>query len=168
MKRLMLAAMLAGLAAPAFPCNLTAGPGAVVRLAEGKSGGAVSVTCIFGEKWELSAYWIGEQRIYDGLVTIEAFPAIGASRIWMFREGKRFRPFLSMGVMLKESQRCKFDGDIDCNRVLPLSFAFIPSAGFKLGDVWVRFIHGSNASLDYGPEKKNLGLDSVFAHVEIF
>jgi hypothetical protein len=137
-------------------------------LSEGKSGGAVSVTCVFDEKWEISGYWIGEQRIYDGLVTIESFPAISAGRIWMFREGKRFRPFLSMGLMLKESQRCHFDGDIDCNRVLPLSFAFLPSAGVKWGPVWLRLSHASNASLDYGPEKKNLGLDMFTAHVELF
>lgn len=152
-------------AAPAFSCDITAGPGAVVRMAEGKSGGLVTIGCIVDEKWELRAYYFGEQRIYDDRVVIDAFPAVSASRIWMFREGKRFRPMLGMGLMLKGSQRCHFDGDLDCNRVLPLPFAFLPSIGFKWGDVLITLAHASNASLDHGPEKKNLGADFLSAQL---
>lgn len=166
MKSLMLAALLlAGLSASAHACDITAGPGAVVRLTEGKSGGLFTVGCIFNEKWEVRGYWIGEQRIYNDQVVIDAFPAVSVSRVWMFREGKFFRPILSMGVMLKGADRCKYNGEINCNRILPLPFGFLPSVGMNLGDVLITLNHASNASLDWGPEKKNLGLDFLTAQV---
>lgn len=167
MRLLVLAALLlAGLTAPAISCDaITAGPGATIRFADGKSGGMFSVGCIFGEKWEIRAHYIGEQRIYDGLVVIDAYPAISASKLWMFRDGKRFRPVLSVGLLAKGSQRCRYDGDINCNRVLPLPFCFLASAGVKWGDVLITLSHCSNASLDYGPEKKNLGLDALRAEL---
>lgn len=165
MKHLMLALLLAGIAAPAFACDLTAGPGAVVRLTEGKSGGLATVGCIFDKKWELRAYWIGEQRLYDDRVVIDAFPAVSVSKLWTFREGKRIQPILGVGLMFKGSQRCRFDGDINCNRLLPLPYSFLATAGVKLGDVLITLGHASNASLDWGPEKKNLGLDHLRAEV---
>lgn len=154
----------------AFPmfagaCNLTAGPGAVFGLTEGKTGGLATVGCVFKDKWELRAWWIGEQKIYDGAVTIEQFPALSASKLWMFREGSRFQPMLGVGLMVKESQRCHFNGDLNCNRQVPLVFCFLPSAGFKWGDVMITAFHCSNASLDWGPEKKNRGLDGIRAEV---
>jgi hypothetical protein len=163
--RIYLFVALLGLAAPAISCELTAGPGAVVRISEGKSGGLATVGCIFGEKWELRGYWVGEQRIYDGQVVIDGFPAASASRLWMFRDGKSFRPILGVGLMVKGAQRCHFDGDLDCNRLMPLPFGFIASAGFKWGDVLVTLSHASNSGLDEGPEKKNLGLDTLRAEV---
>lgn len=164
MKLLMLA-LLAGIAAPAFSCEITAGPGAVFSLTEGKSGGMVTVGFICKEKWDLRAYWIGEQRIYGGAVVIDAFPAVSASRVWVFREGKFFRPMLGMGVIVKASQRCRFNGDVNCNRLLPLPVGFLPTVGAKLGDVLITLGHASNASLDYGPEKKNRGFDHIRAEV---
>ncbi len=166
MKTVILAALLlVGLTVPAFSCEWTAGPGAVVRLSEGKSGGLVTVGCIFDEKWEVRGYWIGEQRIYEGAIVIDAFPAVSVSRLWVFREGKFFRPILGMGIMLKGADRCRYNGEINCNRILPLPFGFLPTIGAKLGDVLITFGHASNASLDWGPEKKNLGLDHIRAEV---
>lgn len=166
MKLVTLAAiLLAGISAPAYSCDLTAGPGSVVRLSEGRSGGMATVGCIFDEKWELRAYYIGEQRIYDETVTIDGFPALSVSKLWMFREGKSFRPILGVGLLVKGSQRCHYDGDLDCNRVLPLPFGFLATAGFKWGDVLITLGHASNSGLDYGPEKKNLGLDHLRAEV---
>lgn len=166
MKTFVLAALLlVGICSPAISCDFTAGPGAVVRLSEGKSGGLVSVGCIFKEKWEVRVDWFGEQRIYGGSIVIDAFPAVSVSRLWMFREGKFFRPVLGMGLMIKGSDRCRYDGEMNCNRILPLPFAFLPSIGFKVGDVLITLAHASNASLDWGPEKKNLGLDHIRAEV---
>lgn len=165
MKRLFAALALLCLAAPAFSCELTAGPAAVIRYGEGKSGGMATVGCIFRDKWDLRAYYVGEQEIYGGTVTIDAFPAISASRLWTFRDGKNFRPFLGVGLMLKGSQRCHFDGDFDCNRLMPLPFGFLATAGFRWGDVMFTLGHASNSGLDYGPEAKNLGLDHVRAEV---
>lgn len=165
MKLVMLAVLLAGLGMPAYSCELTAGPGAVVRISEGKSGGLATVGCIFDEKWELRAYYVGEQRIYGGTVVIDGFPAISASRLWMFREGTRFRPMLGVGLMVKGAQRCHYNGDLDCNRMMPLPFGFLATAGFKWGDVLVTIGHASNSGLDYGPEKKNLGLDHLRAEI---
>ena len=163
----MIAALLlaAGLAAPAFSCEITAGPGAVVRLSEGRSGGMFTVGCVFEEKWEVRAYWIGEQRIYNDSIRIDAFPAVSVSRLWTFREGKFFRPVLGMGVMLKGADRCRYNGELNCNRILPLPFGFLPTVGAKFGDVLITLGHASNNSLDWGPEKKNLGLDHLRAEV---
>jgi hypothetical protein len=166
MTRLILAALLlVGLCAPALSCEITAGPAAVIRLSEGRSGGAFTVGCIFHESWEVRAYWIGEQRIYNDQIRIDAFPAISVSKLWTFREGKFFRPVLGMGLMLKGADRCRYNGEINCNRILPLPFGFLPTVGAKFGDVLVTFGHASNNSLDYGPEKKNLGLDHVRAEI---
>jgi hypothetical protein len=163
--RILLIACLLLAGANVHACEITAGPGAVIRLSEGKSGGLATVGCVFGEKWELRAYWIGEQRLYDGAVVIDAYPALSVSRLWMFREGKRIRPVLGMGLLVKGAQRCRYNGELNCNRQLPLPFAFLPSIGAKVGDVLITFSHASNSSLDYGPEKKNLGLDSIRAEV---
>lgn len=166
MKTLALAALLlAGLSAPAFSCDVTAGPGAVVRMSEGRSGGLFTVGCIFHEKWDLRAYWVGEQRIYHDAIAIDGFPALSISRMWVFRDGKFFRPVLSMGVMLKGADRCKYNGETNCNRMLPLPFGFLPAIGAKFGDVLITIGHASNDSLDWGPEKKNLGFDHLRADV---
>jgi hypothetical protein len=110
-------------AAPAFSCELLAGPGKVIRYSEGETGGMASVACVFHDRWEVAAYWIGEQRIYNDQVRIAAYPAVSFSKLWTFREGKRFRPFLGMGLLVKGAQRCTYDGDLNCNRQLPLPFA---------------------------------------------
>lgn len=165
MKKLLLAALLlAGLSAPAFCCDLTAGPGAVVRYSEGQTGGLASIGCV-SKKWELRAWYVGEQRIYNDQIVIDAYPALSASRIWRFRDGKRFQPMLGVGLLIKGAQRCHYNNDIDCNRQLPLPFCFLTQAGMKLGDTMFTVFHCSNSSLDYGPEKKNLGLDGIRAEV---
>jgi hypothetical protein len=165
MKRLMLAAvLLAGLAVPAFSCDITAGPGKVVRYSEGETGGLATIGCV-SRKWEVRAYWIGEQRIYHETVRIEGYPALSASRLWTFREGKRIQPILGLGLMVKGAQRCHYDGDENCNRQLPLPFGFLTTLGVKVGDILISVGHASNDSLDYGPEKKNLGLDHLRAEV---
>jgi len=151
--------------APAHACELVAGPGKVVRYSEGETGGMASVACVFHDKWEVAAYWIGEQRIYNETVKIESYPAISFSKLWTFREGKRIRPFLGMGLMLKGAQRCHYNDDLNCNRQMPLPFGFLPSAGVWLGPVRLTVGHASNDSLDWGPEKKNLGLDHFRAEV---
>jgi hypothetical protein len=145
--------------------DVTAGPGAVVRVAEGKSGGLATVGFIVNDKWDLRAYYVGEQRIYEETVIIDAFPAVSASRLWTFRDGRNFRPFLGVGLMVKGAQRCHYNGDTDCNRMMPLPFGFLATAGFRWGDVLITIGHASNSGLDYGPEKKNLGLDHIRAEI---
>lgn len=165
MRKLLLAALLlAGLAAPAFSCDLTAGPGAVVRYSEGQTGGLASIGCV-SKNWELRAWYVGEQRIYNDQVVIDGYPAFSASRLWTFRQGKRVSPILGVGLMVKGAQRCNYNGEVNCNRELPLPFCFLASAGVKLGDVSFTLFHCSNSSLDHGAEKKNLGLDGLHAEV---
>lgn len=164
-KRIWLAALLlACITAPAFSCDLTAGPGAVVRLTEGKSGGLFTIGCV-APRWELRAYWIGEQKIYNGQVVIEPYPALSASRLWTFREGSKFQPIIGVGLLVKGSQRCHYNGDVSCNRQMPLPFAFLATAGVKWGDVLITIGHASNSGLDHGEEAKNLGLDHLRAEV---
>ena len=83
----------------------------------------------------------------------------------MWREGRRIQPFASFGAMLKKSERCDFDGDLDCNRVVPLPFCFLSTLGARIGDVLITVSHCSNDGLDSGPEKKNLGEDFIRAEV---
>lgn len=153
--------------------ELTAGPGAVLRLSEGQTGGLATTGVVFRDSayagdWELRAYWVGEQRIYGGAVVIDPYPAVSVSKLWEFRRGKFLRPVLGVGLLLKGSQRCHFDGDLDCNRQLPLPFGFLATAGLYLGDhVLLTAGHASNSSLDWGPEKKNLGLDHFRAEIVV-
>ncbi len=165
MKRLLIACLLFAGATAAHACEITAGPGAIVRMSDGKTGGMFSVACVFDERWEVRAHYVGEQELYEGALTIDAYAALSVSKLWMFREGKRIRPVLGMGLLVKGADRCKRQGEIDCNRQLPLPFAFYPTVGVKVYDVLITLGHASNASLDYGPEQKNLGLDSIRAEV---
>ncbi len=165
MFRTLIAALLLGLAAPAFTCDVTAGPGKVFRASDGEVGGFVTAGCVFKRKYELRAFYFGEMRIYDEQLRIKPFFAVSVARLWMFREGKRFQPILGVGVILKKEERCHYDGDLACNRMLPLTYAFYPTLGARIGDVLVTIGHASNNSMDWGPEKKNLGLDSVRAEV---
>jgi hypothetical protein len=161
---LALAVLLAGFAAPSFSCDVTAGPGWAGRYSEGLTGGIASVGCV-ADKWELRAWYVGEQRIYEGRVQIAGYPAVSASRLWTFREGRLLQPILGVGLMAKGAQRCKYNGELNCNRELPLPFCFLFSAGLKFDAVSVTVFHCSNSSLDYGPEKKNLGLDGIRGEV---
>lgn len=165
MKKLMLAALLlAGLSAPAFSCDITAGPGGVFRYSEGQTGGLASAAVVCS-KWELRAWYVGEQRLYHDQVRIDGYPAISASRLWTFREGRRVSPILGVGLLAKGAQRCSYNGEEHCNRQVPLPFCFLATAGIKFGDTVFTIFHCSNSSLDHGPEKKNLGLDGLRAEV---
>ncbi len=146
-------------------CELTAGPGASIRLSEGRSGGVFSAGCSLKDRWELRLFYFGEQRIYNDLLTVDAYAAVGGARTWVWRDGKKIRPYLGTGLIAKEAQRCHFNGDIDCNRITPLPFCFWAFAGVRLWDVDISLNHCSNASLDYGPEKKNLGQDFLLAQL---
>lgn len=156
--------LAAGAVAPALACDITAGPGEVVRYSEGQTGGLASIGCV-AKKWELRAWYVGEQRLYDGHIVIDGYPALSASRLWTFREGRRVSPILGVGLLAKGAQRCSYNGETNCNRQLPLPFCFLASAGVKLGDTVFTIFHCSNSSLDHGPEKKNLGLDGLRAEV---
>lgn len=162
---LVLALSLAGCAVNSV--QVSGGPAATVRYSEGKSGGALSAAVLVNDAWEYRAFYFGQQRIYDGLLKIEPYWGVAASKVWTFRDGKLFRPYLSMGVMLKESQRCTYNGDVDCNRLTPLSWCLLPRAGFYLGDAKFELGHCSNNSMDWGPEKKNLGQDYLGAEIVV-
>jgi hypothetical protein len=121
-----------------------------------------SVGCIFDDKYVVKLQWVGEQRIYGGQLVMEPYPMLTAARLFTWRDGKLFRPFIGLGFSLKEAQRCHFNGDLNCNRQLPLPFAFYASVGMRWGDDIVLTLgHDSNSSLDRGDEAKNLGLDSA-------
>jgi len=165
MRSVMLFLILAaGAFAPAHACDITAGPGAVVRYSEGQTGGVASVGCV-ASKWEVRLWYVGEQRLYHGSISVDGYPALSASRLWTFREGRRIEPILGVGLLVKGADRCAYDGETNCNRQLPLPFAFLATAGVRVGDVVFTLFHASNSSLDHGAEKKNLGLDGLRAEV---
>ena len=146
-------------------CDWTAGVGQSRRLTDGKTGAVGSVACLINEKWDLRLNYFGEQRIYEDTLVIKPYATISASRVWLFRDGRNFRPLLSVGIALKEAARCHYNGDVNCNRLTPLSFCFLTRAGFHIGDLVVSLNHCSNAGFDYGPEKKNLGQDFVLVEL---
>lgn len=143
-------------------CDFTAGPGKVFRVSEGEVGGFFTAACVVREKYEVRAFYFAEQRIYGETVHIKPFFAVSFSRLWEFREGHIVRPMLGLGLLFKQQQQCHFDGDLDCNRLLPLWYAFGATVGVRFGDsIQLTAGHFSNNSMDRGAEKKNLGLDGV-------
>jgi hypothetical protein len=64
-----------------------------------------------------------------------------------------------VGLGLKDSDRCKRQGELDCNRRLPLPVNFHFGFGVTYSAFRFELYHDSNDATDYGPEKKNQGVN---------
>ena len=65
------------------------------------------------------------------------------------------RPTWAMGIALKGADRCAYNGEVDCNRRLPLPVNFHFGLGVEWSAVRLELLHQSNNAMDRGPEKKN-------------
>lgn len=141
-------------------CELYGSVGKSSLRADSKVVGIASVGCRWNHKVDASISWVGENKIYNGQITIPAFPILSVARVWEYDVNwLGAKPGLLMGLTLKEADRCAYNGEIKCNRRLPLPFAFHFGAELAWTDIRIQLYHDSNDALDYGPEKKNLGLN---------
>lgn len=142
-------------------CEAYASVGKVDFGADSEIVGIASVGCRWNHKVDASISWVGESKIYDGQVTIPQFPILSIARVWEYENTRWLgaQPGLLMGLTLKEADRCDYNGELKCNRKLPLPFAFHFGAELSWEDIRLQLYHDSNDALDYGPEKKNLGLN---------
>lgn len=119
--------------------------------------GMVTVGCRYEHKVDFEAYWFGEQTTkYPGFV-LKSYGGIGISRIWESDHHWFGVAEFKAGLFFKNSDRCKFNGDVDCNRRVPLPVSFLFGAGLTYHDWRIQIGHISNDALDHGPEAKNLG-----------
>lgn len=152
--------------------ELAIGVGKSFRAAEGFTGGVVSLAWRT-PKWEARILYVGAQTIYPqyGGLELKSYIAVVVSRQWIFRQGRNFQPELGVGALFKEDARCKFDGDIKCDRRTPLWFAFCPHVGVSLAssDLRLTLWHCSNDALDAGhKESKNLGEEILLPELVIW
>ena len=145
MRSLTLLLLLAS--APALSCDLSFGAGVAHRYQDGYSGPSVKVACAFKDgKWEVAAHGFGSQSLYDGLLKLDPYVALSAQRVITWRKDKFVRPFIAVGFMLKEPDRChdswltKPNGnrkkvyDLTCNRLVPEYWSWALTAGLGLGN----------------------------------
>lgn len=143
---------------PASACDWSAGVGATVRYAEGQTGQLVTVGCAW-QKYELRLHWFDTQHAYDRQLKVESYAALSAQRVVTFNRDGLLRPFLSVGALLKERDRCR-DGegpDLTCNRLLHEPLNFVASVGVMVGRWRVSVSHASNLSYS----SPNTGQDFV-------
>lgn len=166
--RIALVVVVVGLlfASPSVACELQTGVGK--QLAPyGSNGeilgpGMVSVGCRFHHKYDIEGFWFAEQRVpmYHDF-TLKAYGGIAVSRVWEFKRRWFGTPVLSAGVFLKDSDRCDFNGDEDCNRRAPMAVNYIWKFELTWTDWRLQILHISNDGMDWGPEAKNLGQNAA-------
>lgn len=112
-------------------------------------------------KYDIAATYVSEAVMYSGTVRSPRFAMLSVSRAFEFQTVPFLRgyPTALVGLSFKGSDRCAHNGESDCDRRMPLPVNF----HFGLGVTWQQFrielYHDSNNATDYGPEKKNLGLN---------
>jgi hypothetical protein len=163
MKKFLIAVLLvAGLSAlPAHACEINASVGKELlpyaSHGEILGPGMVTLGCRYEHKVDFEIYWFGEQpTIYPGF-TLKAYGGVGVSRVWEFKRRWFGTPELTAGLFFKTADRCKFNGDTNCNRRAPLPVNFLWKAGIVYADWRIEIGHISNNAMDWGPEAKNLG-----------
>jgi hypothetical protein len=122
--------------------------------------GIAGLGCRFEDKYDVTLQWVGEAELYDGQLREAGFPLLTVSRVFQPFEHKLFggTPEFYWGVGIKGADRCAYNGELSCNRRLPLPL----NAHFGLGLHWnamsLKLLHDSNNAMDHGEEKKNLGV----------
>lgn len=160
MRHLYLFLAMLALSCSSYACEPFASVGKTTPGADAAVVGIASVGCRFQEKYDLMASWVSSTSIYNGQVQIPAFPILSIARVWSYDvHWFGAKPGLAMGLTFKAADRCDYDGELKCNRRLPLPFAYHWGAELQWTDIRVQLYHDSNDAMDYGPEKKNLGLN---------
>jgi hypothetical protein len=126
--------------------------------AQDKAGGIAGLG-IRGSKYDVTLWYVGETTIYDESLPQRAFPLLTVSRVWRSERhlGARWEGIIGLGI--KSADRCDYNGELNCNRKMPLPISFHFGLGAEFKDLRIELYHDSNDALDTGPEKKNLGLN---------
>lgn len=116
-----------------------------------------------GDRYDVTLSYVNETTLYGGAADVPSFAMLSVSRVWRFTDTRLLGgiPTALVGLSLKGADRCAKEGEVDCNRVLPLPAAFHFGAGVEWGEFRIELYHDSNNHLDYGPEKKNRGLNWI-------
>ena len=125
--------------------------------------GAASVGYRAG-KLDLMVTYVAESNLYYNEVRVPAFVMGSISRVWTYKERSWLlgaAPTWEMGVTLKGADRCAYNGEMNCNRRLPLPYAFHFGIGLQWKDIRIDIYHDSNNAMDSGPERKNIGLNTM-------
>lgn len=150
---------LLALAPSAQSCELFATVGKTTPAAQTQPVGVAGVGCRLDNKVDVTLWWVAEADLFDGAHTDPAYALLTISHVWQFeRKFLRGTPELQMGLGLKESETCDYNGHLNCNRRQPLPFSFHFGAGLEWRAVRLQLFHDSNNAMDEGEEAKNRGI----------
>jgi hypothetical protein len=160
-KYLALVTLLCTLTGPVLSCDWSASAAKTIPTQNATSTGiaAVGARCASksGRVYDLTLSYVNEMEPFS-----KRFPMLSVSRVW-YGQPKRWllggTPEGLVGLTLKGADRCAYNGEVDCNRNLPLPVNFHFGVGVVYKDFRITLYHDSNNHLDHGPEKKNRGLN---------
>lgn len=113
-----------------------------------------------GDKYDVTLTYFAPGSVYTPDTPVPAWVQLSATRVfrydWTFLGG---HPELGLGLSFKSADRCAYNGEVDCNRRVPLPVNFHFVAGMEWDAVRIELFHDSNNAMDWGDEKKNLGVN---------
>lgn len=113
-----------------------------------------------GAKYDITAAYAAQSSVYTKDTKVPAFAQVSVSRVWVYdRHLLGARPEFLMGLSFKGADRCAYNGEVDCNRRVPLPVNFHFGVGLEWKAIRIELFHDSNNAMDRGPEKKNLGMN---------
>lgn len=124
-------------------------------------GGDITGTAAIGyrtAKYDFMATYAAPSEVYDD-APVPGFAMLSVSRVFTFKARRWGTPVALVGLSLKGADRCAYNGEVECNRRLPLPVNFHFGVGIEWPAFRLELYHDSNNALDSGPEKKNLGLN---------
>lgn len=145
---------------PANGCEMFGDIGKTTPSANTQPVGVMGVGCRFDDKYDVALQWVGEAELYDGAVRDDGFPLLTVARVFKPFDGKFLGSTFELywGLGFKESDRCAYNGELNCNRRMPLPVNAHFGFGFEWSAMRLKALHDSNNAMDYGPENKNLGI----------
>lgn len=159
MKLAKLLFVLAVFAAPVGAGEWHASAGKILPTGKGEVTGIGSIG-YRGEKYDVTLLYAAQSSVYTPDTRVPEFVMLSVSRAWTY-DAKFLgaNPTFLMGLSFKGSDRCAYNGEVDCNRRLPLPVNFHFGVGLEWQAIRVELFHDSNNAMDHGPEKKNLGMN---------
>ena len=160
MKRFLWLLVLGGCAQGANACELFADIGKTTPGEHTQPIGVAGVGCRFDGKYDVTLQWVGEAELYDGQLRDDGFPLLTVARVFQPFDRKFLRGEVELywGLGIKEADRCAYNGETNCNRRMPLPLNAHFGVGLEWSAMRLKLLHDSNNAMDYGPEKKNLGI----------
>lgn len=151
------------LALPAGACEPFTTTGKTLPGKGSEPVGVAGLGCRFDSaygKYDLSAVYVADQKLYDGALTDPGYPLLTINAVYQPFKHHVFggTPELYWGNGFKSADRCAYNGESHCNRRQPLPFSFHFGAGIEWSRARLQLLHDSNNAMDYGPEAKNRGI----------